>query len=219
MSIAPVAIFPPTGTLMGRAYAAITSGANGAAFIDMTISFNTDSELWGFQVEKNASFPTSYIPTTTAAVTRSADVASITGTNFSSFYRADEGTFLVSGRQPLASSNSLALLGLGSGSGSIYQGQGSGACRWWSGSTLLVTTNSATWSSGVKIAASYTSSNRFLCLNAGIVASNATTLANGELICIGTRFDAAQDYSNGTISRLAYWPQRLADSTLQAITQ
>jgi len=47
--------------------------------------------MWGAQVEAG-SFPTSYIPTTTSAVTRAADLASIEGTNFSSWYNQSEGT-------------------------------------------------------------------------------------------------------------------------------
>jgi len=47
--------------------------------------------IWGAQLEAGA-FPTSYIPTVASQVTRSADNASITGANFSSWYRADEGT-------------------------------------------------------------------------------------------------------------------------------
>ena len=38
------------------------------------------------------SFPTSYIPTTTGTLARSADVCSITGANFTSFYNQSEGT-------------------------------------------------------------------------------------------------------------------------------
>jgi hypothetical protein len=47
--------------------------------------------VWGAQVEAG-SFPTSYIPTTTGSVVRSADVCSITGDNFSGFYNQSEGT-------------------------------------------------------------------------------------------------------------------------------
>jgi hypothetical protein len=49
---------------------------------------------WGYQIELGA-FPTSYIPTTTAAVTRSADVCSFTGTNFSQWFNQPEGTFSI----------------------------------------------------------------------------------------------------------------------------
>ena len=46
---------------------------------------------WGAQAEAG-SFPTSYIPTTTGSVVRSADVCSISGANFTSFYNQSEGT-------------------------------------------------------------------------------------------------------------------------------
>jgi hypothetical protein len=47
--------------------------------------------VWGRQLEEGA-FPTSYIKTEASQVTRSADSASVTGANFSSWYRQDEGT-------------------------------------------------------------------------------------------------------------------------------
>lgn len=49
---------------------------------------------WGAQLEAGA-FPTSYIPTTTTALTRNADVATMTGTNFSDWYNVDAGTWQI----------------------------------------------------------------------------------------------------------------------------
>jgi hypothetical protein len=47
--------------------------------------------VWGAQLEAGA-FPTSYIPTTTSTVTRTADNVSMVGENFSSWYNQSEGT-------------------------------------------------------------------------------------------------------------------------------
>jgi hypothetical protein len=70
----------------------------GAASADGVASYAGNSGnalgLYGAQLEAGA-FATSYIPTTLLAVTRNADVASMTGTNFSSWYNANEGTFAV----------------------------------------------------------------------------------------------------------------------------
>lgn len=46
--------------------------------------------VWGVQTEAGA-FPTSYIPTVASQVTRTADVATMTGTNFSDWYNQSQG--------------------------------------------------------------------------------------------------------------------------------
>lgn len=50
---------------------------------------------WGAQIELGA-FATSYIPTVASTVTRNADNATMTGTNFSGWYNQSQGTFVMS---------------------------------------------------------------------------------------------------------------------------
>ena len=50
--------------------------------------------IWGAQLEALA-FPTSYIPTVASQVTRSADSASMTGTNFSSWFNNQQGSIFL----------------------------------------------------------------------------------------------------------------------------
>ncbi len=59
--------------------------------------------VWGAQLEAGA-LPTSYIKTEASQVTRAADSASMTGANFSSWYRQDEGTIFVEAEVPGAPS-------------------------------------------------------------------------------------------------------------------
>ena len=54
----------------------------------------TTIDIWGYQAEEG-SFATSYIPTSNATVTRAADYAKITGTNFTDFYNYTESAVSV----------------------------------------------------------------------------------------------------------------------------
>jgi hypothetical protein len=101
----------PTGTASIERYAngwyrcsvTATSTATGLTSLRLTaVTGTTDNYpgnsvdsfwAWGAQNEVG-SFATSYIPTTTGSVVRSADVCSITGANFTSFYNNSEGTLV-----------------------------------------------------------------------------------------------------------------------------
>jgi hypothetical protein len=85
-----------------RLIISFTSGtaSNANIAIELASADNVSSYLgngsgnaftWGAQLEAG-SFPTSYIPTTTAPLTRSADVCNITGGGFNNFYNQSEGT-------------------------------------------------------------------------------------------------------------------------------
>lgn len=71
------------------------SATNGTAPANFTGDGVSGIFIWGAQLEAGR-FATSYIPTGAATATRNADIATMTGTNFSSWYNASEGTFFAS---------------------------------------------------------------------------------------------------------------------------
>jgi len=78
----------------GTLVLAFTNNANVSASVPTyTGQTTSDVFVWGAQFEAGA-FATSYIPTTTGSLIRSADVCSITGAAFTGFYNATEGTMV-----------------------------------------------------------------------------------------------------------------------------
>jgi hypothetical protein len=182
--------------------------------------------IWGAQLEAGA-FPTSYIPTTTAAATRSADVASITGANFSSWYRQNEGTVFAesSSFSNLSGSRVVSAIDDGSMSNRFQITFASG-----------YTPNFAAVSAGTVSADLYASApaqgfNTRFCTTYGVNdfvlssnGGNSVTDTSGALpISVSTArlgvFQNNTGYLNGTIRRLTFFPQRLPSSTLEAITR
>jgi hypothetical protein len=213
-------------TSMGGGNTAFRFQVNSAtADASATRVFSSVAYLWGAQLEAGA-FPTSYIPTTTATVTRSADVASITGSAFSSWYRQDEGTVF-------------ADYGVGGGTQNRYpftisdDTTSNRITLFNSGSTVLnarvtvanVGTNPgnlsvfATGASKVAIAVAAANNGAIAASNGGLsTAASPAAMPVVDRAYIGLSHNGAEPL-NGSVKRLTYWPTRLPNSTLQAVTQ
>ena len=172
-----------------------------------------------------ASFVSSYIPTTDSAVTRAADVASITGTNFSSWYQQSGGSLFThsartsivpTGEFPVAASlndetsnnrinNSFITTPL---AGLVVSSGGANVASIYPAVTAL----------DRKFATAFATDDFAASVNGGAVltdTSGALPVVNRLRIGDMTGGNAL----NGTIRRLVYWSQRLPNETLQGITQ
>jgi hypothetical protein len=191
-----------------------------------TLTLTVTGSVTRAQLEAGA-FPTSYIPTTTAAATRSADVASITGTNFSSWYRQDEGTVFARYSFPQSPNTSGArvfVFNNPTGTNIIWLRAQGGVNRVYDvtdASVSQATFNQGAYAAGVEYrAALATKANDFgFAENGGAPQSDSSgTMPSVDRLGIGVDASGASP-GNVHIRRLTYWPQRLPNSTLQAITQ
>jgi hypothetical protein len=202
---------------------ATTPTANGFILCKVSGTTNDFIYFWGGQLEAQT-FASSYIPTTTATVARGADSALMTGTNFSSWYNQSAGTVFISTqgmpsgwlsgflyqidnnsnaeRLGIATNNSTSLVALNT-DGNVGQ---------WS-----ITVTSVTLTSPLRVSYSYSAADGSAAYNGtGPFVATSGTLPTPTQISIGSRLSG--NYINTTISRLAYWPTRLPNETLQALT-
>jgi hypothetical protein len=179
--------------------------------------------VWGAQLEAG-SFATSYIPTTTAAATRAADAASMTGTNFSSWYNAGEGT-LYSEAKLLAvpgGSTYPGIVKISTDSGNKLGFYTTPAATSTYFSVSANSTSSADISvaqspvsSFLKIASVYKVNDFAASVNASTVGTDTSGIVPAVIkMDIGT-YDNSW---NGTIKKIAYYPIRVTNAQLQALT-
>jgi hypothetical protein len=186
-----------------------------------TLTLTVTGSVTSAQLEAGA-FATSYIATTSAAATRAADVASITGANFSSWYNATEGTIYHQGSTASASNFfSIDDSTVSNRITSYFPAVTTPALFIATGGTTQANISSSAITAGSTFAqANAYKANDFVIVTNGGAASTDTSgsVPTVNKMVIGANVTGAAAV-NGTIRRLTYWPQRLPNSTLQAITQ
>jgi hypothetical protein len=179
---------------------------------------NRTLTLWGAQLEATA-FTTSYIATVASQVTRAADAASMTGTNFSSWFNNAEGTVYAetvpysSGYVPIfqvdnGTANNRILLEGGVDSHGFIQVNSITQCSLDMGATSANT--------NAKFAFAYKVDDFAGSLNAGTVSTDTSGLlpvVNTARIGANTSAPFSQ-----TIKKLSYFPRRLSNAELQEMT-
>jgi len=181
-----------------------------------------DLQIWGAQLEAG-SYATSYIPTTSASVTRNADVISKTG--ISSLIGQTEGTMFLDVKAQLnnadeqdfsisdGTTNNRAFIRLASTGVIRAIGVFAGSTEFNIGSTPYTT------GTRYKIALSYKNNDVVLYINGTNVASTNTTTISGTLSRLG--FDV---FTNGAqtivspINSASIWKTRLTNTQLAQLT-
>lgn len=179
--------------------------------------------IWGAQLEAG-SFATSYIPTTTAQATRAADVAVVTGTNFSSWYNQSEGTLYVAYAGTSGNNTRRALSIMDGTPSNVIQIVASNADGSLGNYAEIITSGA---SQAALVSGGYLAGNQFSALayktndiafsknGNAVLTDTSAVIPSVNQLGIGTAFS---QYLNGHIKSLAYWNTRLTNTQLQTIT-
>ena len=199
-----------TGALSSGSFTGSSYTGDGSSYFDS----------WGYQMEAG-SFPTSYIPTTTAAVTRSADVCQITGLDFSGFWNATEGSIAAeidspaSGTRPISSADdntaNKSMILFTSGADPKFSVTDGGV------SQADIDAGSISANTNFKLSTAFKAND----FSASVGGSAAVTDASGTVPSVDRlRIGANQagNYLNGHIARWRYYPVRLPNATLQVLS-
>lgn len=203
------AVTTPVGCLSLRVYPFRNSAAVPGTFY-----------LWGAQLE--AGFATSLVPTFGTALARSAGSASMTGTNFSSWFNPSEGTFVVEETWLGTTASAFTrIIQLDDGTGSNRIALGSTA----TGVRALVQVSAVTGADFTVIAGAMPRKSAYGYKNNDVVvSSNGGAVSQDTSVTIPTvnriLFGAADGGVFGAIviKSIRYYPTRLSNAQLQALS-
>lgn len=189
-------------------------------------SGSADILVYGAQFETGA-FVTSYIPTVASQVTRTADVAVMTGTNFSSWYNDSAGTFAATYEASPNTFTSYLVASNGvTAQNSCHFDNDGGNMRvvYYSGSSAVATLSlGAVGTVGTvnKVASAYAVNDFAASRNAGAVVTDTAGAVPVSVTQLNIGADpsgAATNVMNSHIRQITYYPGRLSNAQLQGLT-
>jgi hypothetical protein len=174
--------------------------------------------LWGAQLEEGP-FASTYIPTAAASVTRAADSASMTGTNFSSWFNQTEGTFVVE-FNPTTGSGSPRILGFNTALASSPMFLASSTqVQVFDGLTVRAIASGVSLGADNKAAIAYTDGiSHSIVANGGTVGTSATDYNTGTPSILYIGYNSSSNWMNGWIKSITYYNTRLQDATIDTLT-
>lgn len=208
----------------------LAAGDNNTSFIGDDVS---GAYVWGAQVEEGT-FPTSYIKTEASQVTRAADSALMTGTNFSSWFNNVEGTLYTEARSntvrgsvdtfPVVFSitdgtnnDTIRMIQrnlIGDDNDLVFIVRAGNVQQ----ASLNLNSSNLTVGQFYKSAGAYKLNDFAGSMDAGSVVTDVSgTIPTVNAAYIGKEVGFLSPL-NGHIKRIAYYPRRLSNSELQAIT-
>ena len=221
-------VYPTTSSLITqRSSQTITTGAS-TAYVQQALYFiflngstyDYTARIGLPQMEAGA-FATSVIQTSSGSVTRNADVATMTGTNFSSWWTATNGAsdiWLIP-----KSTTTLAYMSFDDNTANnkiiIANSTTSGQSTITSGGVSQATLTAGTITANAlnKIGCSWNTNNCAATANATTPATTAiATIPTVTQLRIGSNGTA---YANAWLQKLFYWPQRIINNEIQAFTK
>jgi hypothetical protein len=226
--------FSPTTTLTRYSHTRTLASAT-TAFLapDLMMTFNSGVAIditlrIGMPQLELGAFATSVIPTTTEAATRAADVAVMTGANFSNWYNQSAGSiywegsgFDAFGRTMLSvsdgttnnrirmvwSTSSVRTINTEVVVGNVFQG------------SVPSSVGSIVSGQQYKLGFTYATDDLAGSRDGGTVGTDTSALIPVvDRMYIGAGPTGAFEFLNGHIRKIAYYPRRLSDAELQAIT-
>ncbi len=215
---------PPSGSIGTQSFARLRINKDGSlGFTVASITYTGDNTsglyVWGPQFEQKA-FPTSYIPTTTSSLARSADVCSITGANFTGFTKLGEGSVVVHGDSYQGTTPAFCQFSndtSGARSFNFQRNSSTGALEY-SDSGAGVMTISASPSFPVKFGAARNQSGGIRLFYNGIAGAISAFTTNGVQTRMLIGNSGIGLPLNGCIRSIKHFKKRLSDAKMQTLT-